>query len=245
MAPRALGNALWVFFPGDLRLCLQRISGQTAAMVALSTNRDAGVARRSVYAASDHLGTVNAFEQWSRAEMVRTTRPQVARPFVRAVVVEFIGVAHGTKRRPWLRLCVLSLSPGRAATAQMWEGHSFAQENFVSGSTMKTIQGLRRQLERNLTEIGGVIASNLRGAPVCTPEEAIKLSRSVLAAGLPSNVARTEVMRESKSKGKTNAKKSYRYKIGVATAGDSGRCWIHPTSVLSEKELPDATQVKF
>jgi len=129
----------------------------------------------------------------------------------------------------------------------MRQGRSFAEENFVSGSTMRTIQGLRRQLERNLTEIGGVIASNLRGAPVCTPEEAVKLSRSVLAAGLPSNVARTEVMRESKgnTKGKPNAKKSFRYKIGVATAGDSGRCWIHPTSVLSERELPDATQVKI
>jgi hypothetical protein len=67
------------------------------------------------------------------------------------------------------------------------------------------------------------------------------VSRGVLAAGLPSNVARTEVMREAKG-GAKNGKKSFRFKVGVATAGDNSRCFIHPTSVLSEKELPDAAQ---
>jgi hypothetical protein len=86
---------------------------------------------RRVYAASDHLGTVNAFEQWSLAEMSRS-------------------------------------------------GRSFSDENFLSGSTLKTIQGLRLQLARGLSEIGGVVAANLRGPPVCHADEAIKVGPKIL-----------------------------------------------------------------
>lgn len=91
--------------------------------------------------------------------------------------------------------------------------------------------GMRTQFERTLLEAG------LCEPHVQSPRKPVAsahLARSLLAAGLYPNIVRTELFRESKGM-KTATKHAYRRRIGFR--GPSGRVFLHPTSVLSEKDL--------
>ena len=89
--------------------------------------------------------------------------------------------------------------------------------------------GMRTQFERTLME-AGLCESHVVQSPVVSAY----LARSLLAAGLYPNIVRSELFRETKGM-KTTTKHAYRWRLGFR--GQSGRVFLHPTSVLSEKNL--------
>ena len=97
---------------------------------------------------------------------------------------------------------------------------------------MSTVMaGMRTQFERTLLE-AGLCESHVQST--ANPVVSAHLARSLLAAGLYPNIARSELFRESKGM-KTATKHAYRWRLGFR--GQSGRVFMHPTSVLSEKDL--------
>lgn len=91
--------------------------------------------------------------------------------------------------------------------------------------------GMRSQFERTLRE-AGLCEPHERSATKSSVSE--HLARSLLAAGLYPNIARSELFRESKGM-KNATKHAYRWRLGFR--GLIGRVFLHPTSVLSEKDL--------
>lgn len=90
---------------------------------------------------------------------------------------------------------------------------------------------MRTQFERTLLEAG--LCEPHVQSPT-NPVVSAHLARSLLAAGLYPNIVRSELFRESKGM-KTATKHAYRWRLGFR--GQSGRVFLHPTSVLLEKNL--------
>ncbi|KAG0582274.1 hypothetical protein KC19_3G048000 [Ceratodon purpureus] len=112
-----------------------------------------------------------------------------------------------------------------------YRGHTFCEENFLVFTTMRLIAGMRTQFERTLRE-AGLCEPHVQST--MNPVVSAHLARSLLAAGLYPNIVRSEHFRESKGM-KNATKHAYRWRLGFR--GQSGRVFLHPTSVLSEKNL--------
>eukprot|EP01018_Ginkgo_biloba_P032353 Gb_17113 [translate_table: standard] len=114
-------------------------------------------------------------------------------------------------------------------------GYAFCDRNFLAPMTMRLIAGMRKQFQRTLGEAG--IAEPW--ISISNPEAAAHVARSLLAAGLYPNIAKSEICRESKGM-KNATKHAYRWRLGFRV--ESGRVFIHPTSVVSEKLLDSNAQ---
>ncbi|CAM6094943.1 unnamed protein product [Calypogeia fissa] len=116
------------------------------------------------------------------------------------------------------------------AAHSIGQGSSFCEANFLAPMTMRLIAGMRKQFERTLAEAGlfepwVTITNAAVGAHV---------ARSLLTAGLYPNIARSELCRESKGT-KNGTKHAYRWRLGFRV--QNGRVFVHPTSVVCEKQL--------
>lgn len=109
------------------------------------------------------------------------------------------------------------------------EGNTFCEENFLAPITMRLIAGMRQQLKRTLTE-AGIQEQWIRPST----QASIHVARSLLVAGLYPNLASSEFCRESRGM-KNATKHAYRWRLGFKVR--NGRVLIHPTSVISEKQL--------
>mgnify|MGYP000123103948 CR=1 FL=1 len=109
------------------------------------------------------------------------------------------------------------------------EGNIFCEESFLAHPTMKLIAGMRQQLKRTLVE-AGIQEEGIR----LRPEASMHAARCLLVAGLYPNIACSELCRELRGT-KNASKNAYRWKMGFKVR--NGRILIHPTSVVSDKQL--------
>lgn len=109
------------------------------------------------------------------------------------------------------------------------QGNLFCEESFLAPVTMRLIAGMRQQLKRTLSE-AGIQEQSIR----TSAQASIHVARSLLVAGLYPNFASSEFCRESRGM-KNATKHAYRWRLGFKV--HNGRVLIHPTSVISEKQL--------
>lgn len=109
------------------------------------------------------------------------------------------------------------------------QGNLFCEESFLAPVTMRLIAGMRQQLKRTLSE-AGIHEQSIRPSA----QASIHVARSLLVAGLYPNFASSEFCRESRGM-KNATKHAYRWRLGFKV--HNGRVLIHPTSVISEKQL--------
>ncbi|KAG6555589.1 hypothetical protein Mapa_002824 [Marchantia paleacea] len=136
-----------------------------------------------------------------------------------------IGPAYGSDQL----VLVAAFNQWLAANA-VGQGHPFCDAHFLAPMTMRLIAGMRKQFERTLSE-AGLFEPWVR---ISSPDVGAHVARSLLAAGLYPNVARSELCRESRGM-KNATKHAYRWRLGFRV--QNGRVFIHPTSVVSEKQL--------
>eukprot|EP00249_Psilotum_nudum_P014976 c25101_g1_i1 orf=2-2593(+) len=109
------------------------------------------------------------------------------------------------------------------------QGSFFCDSNFLAPTTMKLIAGMQKQFERTLAEVG-LLEPWIR----ITVQAQLHLARCLLATGLYPNIAQSELCKESKGM-KNASKHAYRWRLGFKV--QSSRVFIHPTSVITEKQL--------
>lgn len=135
-----------------------------------------------------------------------------------------VGASYGSDQ-----LAVVTAYENWCAACSHGQGNLFCEEHFLSPVTMKLIAGMRRQLRRTLSE-AGISEQWIRP----NAEATLHVARCLLVAGLYPNIASSEFKRESR--GLKNAiKHLYRWRLGFKV--HNGRVLLHPTSVVTEKQL--------
>eukprot|EP00250_Pteridium_aquilinum_P016365 c23068_g1_i2 orf=55-3354(+) len=135
-----------------------------------------------------------------------------------------VGLSYGSDQ-----LALVNAFEQWFAACSHGQGSLFCEESFLAPVTMRLIAGMRQQLKRTLTE-AGIQEQSIRPSA----QASIHVARSLLVAGLYPNFASSEFCRESRGM-KNATKHAYRWRLGFKVR--NGRVLIHPTSVISEKQL--------
>ncbi|KAI5084872.1 hypothetical protein GOP47_0001041 [Adiantum capillus-veneris] len=131
-----------------------------------------------------------------------------------------VGLSYGSDQ-----LALVNAFEQWAAASLQGQGLLFCEQCFLAPITMKLIAGMRQQLKKTLAE-AGIQEQSIR----LSVQASIHVARSLLVAGLYPNIASSEFCRESRG-----IKHAPRWRLGFKVRND--RVLIHPTSVITEKQL--------
>ncbi|KAH7388400.1 hypothetical protein KP509_16G074200 [Ceratopteris richardii] len=139
-----------------------------------------------------------------------------------------VGLSYGSDQ-----LALVTAFEQWTAACSQGQGFVFCERCFLAPATMKLIAGMRQQLRRTLLE-AGIKEQFIKP----TSQGSMHVARSLLVAGLYPSIAGSEFCRESRGM-KNATKHAYRWRLGFKV--NNGRVLIHPTSVISEKQLNPAS----